>query len=144
MPLPTPLPTPAAPTPRRRGPGRIGRLVLTAFALAALTAVTGHTVAVCLLVAATAVLGVAAALAVLEHWAAAAPTEPAPLTATAVRAVRETVPDDDDSVNRQLRRLHAAHVEKVNLALDGGRDQLARELSDDYADQALALLTSAS
>ena len=141
MPLPTPLPVPAAPTPRRRRPGRIGTLVLTAFGLAALTAVTGHTVGLTLLVAATAVLGVAACLAVLERWAAAAPAGPGSRTAVPAPVIRETVPGESDALTCQLRRLHAAHVEKVNVALDGGREQLARELSDDYADQALALLT---
>src|SRR5947209_16586187 len=111
MPLPTPLPAPAARAPRRR-PGRIGLLVLTAFALAALTAVTGHTVGLALLVAATAVLGVAASLAVLEHWAAAAPAEPRAETTVPAPAARESVPFGGDDLTGQLRRLHDAHVEK--------------------------------
>jgi hypothetical protein len=140
MPLPTRLPSPAPGTPRRRPrPGRVGALVLTAFCLAALTAVTGHAVGLALLLVATAVLGVAAALAMREHWAAAAPIE--------VRAVSPaapgTLPGDDDTLTGQLRRLHATHVEKVNLALDEGREDLARELADDYTDRALELLTRA-
>jgi hypothetical protein len=136
VPLPTPLRVPTAALSRRRPPSRVGVLVLTAFGLAALATVTGHAAGLALLIGATAVLGVAAALAMRAHWAAALPVEPR----TPVSPAPAAVAPDGDSVTAELRRLHAAHVEKVNLALDEGRDDLARELADSYTDEALALL----
>jgi hypothetical protein len=110
--------------------------VVTAFALAGLATFAGRTTGLVLLLGATAVLGVAATLAMRAHWAAAAPVQP---RATASPAPAPTAADGD-TVTAELRRLHEAHVEKVNLALDEGRDDLARELADSYTDQALALL----
>ena len=136
MPLPTPLPVRTAAPSRRRPSNRVGILVLAAFGLAALAFVAGHATGLALLIGATAVLGVAAALAMRAHWAAALPVQPRTPASPAPAAPAP----DGDTVTAELRRLHAAHVEKVNLALDEGREDLARELSDDYTDQALALL----
>lgn len=44
--------------------------------------------------------------------------------------------------SERLCRLHEAHVQKVDHALDAGRTDLAQELSDAYADEALLLITS--
>jgi hypothetical protein len=137
VPLPTPLTAPSAAA-RRRPPGRIAALVLTAFVLAALATVTAHALALALLGAATVVLGTAAVTTLHAAWAAAAPVGPRPVPAPAAP------PADGDSLTGELRRLHAAHLEKVNRALDEGRDDLARELADSYTDQALALLVRAS
>jgi hypothetical protein len=137
--LSTSLPSPAARAPRRPRPSRrVGLLVLTAFALAALATVVVHAAGLALLVAATLALGVASAQVMRAQWHAAVPPEPRPVT----RPAREDRPSDDELAVR-LRELHASHVEKVNLALDEGREDLARELADAYADQALALLTRA-
>jgi hypothetical protein len=114
----------------------VGLLVLTAFGLAALACVAGHTGAFVLLGLATAVLGMAAVSAMRTQWAAAVAPERRPAaTPSAAPAV------DGDDLARELRRLHAVHVEKVNEALDEGREDLAQELSDSYADQALELIT---
>jgi hypothetical protein len=110
--------------------------VLTAFALAAVATVAGHAAGLVLLTGATLVLGAAAVLTLRAHWAAAAPAQ----DRVALPAVPSAVPADDP-VTGDLRRLHDAHVEKVNAALDEGREDLARELADSYADSALALLT---
>ena len=111
--------------------------MLTAFGLAALATVAGHATGLALLGAATVVLGVAAVLVMRAQWHAALAPEP--------RAVAAPLPGapavGDDELTGQLRRLHEAHVEKVNLALDEGREDLVRELADSYTDQALALLT---
>jgi hypothetical protein len=110
--------------------------VLTAFVLAALATVAGHALGLALLVAATAALGAAAALTMRAHWAAAVAAEPRPVASPAL----DTAPAGD-ALSEELRRLHDVHVEKVNLALDEGREDLAREFADAYADEALALLT---
>lgn len=136
MPFPTPLPVAVPATRSVRPTRRTGLLVLTAFALAAIACVSGHAAGLVLLVLATAVLGVAAVIAIRAHWAVALAEEPLPPVLPAAPAVRT-----DDDLAQELRRLHAAHVEKVNGALDEGREDLARELSDAYTDEALELIT---
>ena len=49
----------------------------------------------------------------------------------------------DDELTERLRALHDACVEEVNTALAEGREDLVRESSDRYTDEALLLLTSA-
>jgi hypothetical protein len=116
-----------------------GVLVLVAFVLAATAALAGRGTALGLLVLATTALGVAAALTMRATWAAsAAPAPRAARTAGAVPADRL----DPDQLTLDLRRLHDEHVEKVNFALDEGREDLALELADEYADQALRLITA--
>lgn len=136
VPLPTPFPVPTAVRPRRRPSSRVGVLVATAFVLAGLATVTGHAAGLALLAGATAVLGVAAVLVLRAQWAAAAP----PASRSTVSPPAAPAAPDGDTVTAELRRLHEVHVEKVNLALDEGREDLARELADSYTDQALALL----
>lgn len=43
----------------------------------------------------------------------------------------------------QLRRLHEAYIRNVNSAIARGRPDIARELADEYADEALRLMTEA-
>lgn len=140
MPLPMPLSVPAVARPRHRAPGRVGVLVAVAFALSGVAVladrVGGRTAGLLLLVAATAVLGIAAFVALRAQWAAAAPVA----SRTTLPAATPPAAPAGDTLTAELRRLHEAHVEKVNLALDEGRDDLARELADSYTDQALALL----
>jgi hypothetical protein len=73
-----------------------------------------------------------------HRWAAAGTAVPS----AAALAVLGAVPADD-VLTLRLRRLHDMHVEKVNQAVDEGREDLVRELSDAYADQALRAITAA-
>ena len=47
-----------------------------------------------------------------------------------------------DVLTDSLRTLHDDYVEMVNMAIDEGRDHSVQQLSDCYADDALALLTA--
>lgn len=49
-------------------------------------------------------------------------------------------PVSGPTIHDRLRDLHEAHVERVNLVLDEDREDLARELADAYADEALAVI----
>jgi hypothetical protein len=51
------------------------------------------------------------------------------------------MPADDEHADR-LRKLHDAYVWQVNSAIAAGRPDLARELADEYADEAMALLAA--
>ncbi len=48
------------------------------------------------------------------------------------------------NVSECLRSLHEEYTQKVNLVLDEGREDLAYQLSDAYADDALRLITAGS
>jgi hypothetical protein len=61
----------------------------------------------------------------------------APLTSIAAEPVE---PED---LTARLRRLHDDHVEQVNMALAEDREDLVQELSDNYMDESLALITAA-
>ncbi len=47
-----------------------------------------------------------------------------------------------ESIQDDLRRLHEAYVYRINMVLEAGREDLAHELSDAYADEALRLMTA--
>ena len=47
-----------------------------------------------------------------------------------------------DLLTESLRALHDDYVEMINMALGEGRDDSVQQLSDRYADEALALLTA--
>ncbi len=47
-----------------------------------------------------------------------------------------------DVLTESLRALHDDYVEMINMALTEGRDDSVQQLSDCYADEALALLTA--
>jgi hypothetical protein len=51
-----------------------------------------------------------------------------------------TLPAESDLV-RRLRDLHEAYVWEVNAAVQEGRDDLIRRLVDDFAEEALRLIT---
>ena len=48
----------------------------------------------------------------------------------------------DEDVADHLRDLHDHYVEQVNMAVAEGREDLVRQLSDDYADEALLVMAS--
>jgi quinol-cytochrome oxidoreductase complex cytochrome b subunit len=87
---------------------------------------------------ATAALAIAAVQSLRSQWAAATHV-PAP--STVALAAPGAVPAD--ALTDRLHRLHELHAEKINLALDEGREGLAAELSDTYADEALRAITAA-
>jgi hypothetical protein len=47
-----------------------------------------------------------------------------------------------DTDTERLRRLHDAYVEKVNLVLEEGREDLVPTLVESYDDEALRILTT--
>lgn len=60
-------------------------------------------------------------------------------------AVARPLPHDvavrpDPELSERLRQLHDDYIWDVNSALEGGREDLARDLSDAYADDALLVL----
>jgi hypothetical protein len=117
-----------------RGP--IRALLLTSLVLAAAAAVLAGAPGHLTLALAVAALGSAAVLGLRSRRVAAGP-------APARDAVPTTVPGDTTGdLTTRLRRLYDDHVEQVNLALAEGREDLARELSDAYMDQALSLITT--
>jgi hypothetical protein len=72
-------------------------------------------------------------VALVVQWSAAVPAPagvPVPDPAQAAQQLAD-----------RLRRLRRSHLEQVDRALDAGRPDLARELSDAYTDRALRILT---
>jgi hypothetical protein len=78
--------------------------------------------------------GAAAALGFRTSRPATAPALP---TATTLDGVHEA------ELTAQLARLHDAHVERANAAVDEGREDLLPGISDSYVEQAMALMTGA-
>jgi hypothetical protein len=130
-------------------------LVLLAVAgvLAVGAAVLGPLAGLVTLLVASAFLLAAAAVGVRGHWVAAL-AEDAAVAATPTATARtgaipharppspgETVPDD--LLGLRLRGLQERSADKVNRALAAGRTDLALELSDEYADEALRAITAA-
>jgi hypothetical protein len=119
--------------PARRPTGTVGRLMIAAVVLAGLACVSGPPVNYVLLAFATCALAAAGAMALVLQWSAAVPATvgvPVPEPAQAAQQLAE-----------RLRRLRRSHLEQVDRALDAGRPDLARELSDAYTDRALRILT---
>jgi hypothetical protein len=144
MPLPLPpVSSTASPAARAVRPSRtVGFLVAGAFALAILTTLFDRSAGPLALVLVIAALATAAVLAVRARWAATAPGALAPVAAPVARPVVWS--DDavaDDTLAMQLRELHDFHIEQVNTAVAQGRMDLVADLSDSYAEEALALLT---
>jgi hypothetical protein len=135
VPLPASLPVHRSSGARPRPSRRVALLVLIAFGLAGLAAVA--TGAAALGSTAATVLVLATVSVMRAQWQAADLPEPPTVAVAASEAPAA------DNLAVQLRRLHDAHVEEVNLALDEGREDLARELAESYTDQALALLARA-
>jgi hypothetical protein len=49
-----------------------------------------------------------------------------------------------DNTSQCLEHLREAHIDKVNAALEQGREDLAAELADDYLDEVRSALEAAS
>jgi hypothetical protein len=128
-----PRPVPGGPVRRPRRRRSVGRLLLAAALFATLAAVTGPPVDYVFLALGTCALAAAGVVSVLLQWAATVPAPPGagpvdPAEAAALLAER-------------LRGLRRRQLADVDRALDAGRPDLARELSDRYTDEALLILT---
>jgi hypothetical protein len=121
------------------GRGRVRALVLTGLSMVILAAVVGPTTD--LLVLAVIALGAAAVLGRRARRAAAAATPARSVIATGGLSPADTEAVTPDFLTERLRALYDDHVEKLNLALEEGREDLAREVSDSYMDESLSLIT---
>jgi hypothetical protein len=138
VPLPTSLPPVGSPAGSRRSAPRTLPFLVAAVLLGASAFALPVPAAAVALALGTLALAGAAAQAMRRQWAAAARnTAPSTVAVAAPGAVPA------DVLTLRLRRLHELHAEKVNQAIDEGREDLARELSDAYADQALRAITAA-
>jgi hypothetical protein len=126
-------PAPRDPAGFRRPRGG-GRWLALAALLMALAAVTPGTTGLAVLAVAVAALLVAGICSVRAQWRAI--QEEAAQIAPVVDS--DTAAADLDL---RLRRLREEHVARVDAALDEGRPEAARELTDDYMDAALRVLT---
>jgi hypothetical protein len=123
------------------GRGRVRALVLTGLSLVILAAVVGPTADLLVLAAITVIaLGAAAVLGRRTRRAAAAATPAGSVIATGGLSAADTGAVTPDSLNERLRALYDDHVEQLNLALEEGREDLAREVSDGYMDESLRLI----
>jgi hypothetical protein len=117
---------------------RIRSLAVAGACLAVLAVLSGGTGLVALAVV---TLGTAAVLCRRAGHGSPRPApsrlRTAPLTSLAAGPVE---PED---LTARLRQLHDDHVEQVNMALAEDREDLVQELSDNYMDESLALITAA-
>jgi hypothetical protein len=112
--------------------------VLTGLSMAILAAVVGPTADLVVLALAAIALGAAALLGRRARRAAGTPIGPA--VPTADLAPADTGAVTPDVLTERLRALYEDHVEKVNMAVGEGREDLVQELSDGYMDEALSLI----
>ncbi|HEV7875042.1 MAG TPA: hypothetical protein VGP00_00095 [Nocardioides sp.] len=131
---------PLAPNGTSEGPqGPIRALALTGLSMALLAALVGPTAAFVVLSLAAIALGSAAVLG--RRARRAATTTPIGSAApTAGLSPADTEAVTPDVLTERLRVLYDDHVEKVNMALGEGREDLVQELSDSYMDEALSLI----
>jgi hypothetical protein len=101
------------------GRGRVRALVLTGLSMVILAAVVGRR----------------------TRRPAAAATPASSVIATGGLSPADTEAVTPESLTERLRALYDDHVEKLNLALEEGREDLAREVSDSYMDESLRLIT---
>lgn len=138
VPVPTSLPPVGFPArARRRAPRTLPFLIAAAVFGVVAFALPIAAAAVALALG-TLSLAAAAVQALRAQWAAASPR----VVPSSVAAVVPT-PVPADGLTDHLRRLHDVHAERINQALDSGREDLAYELSDAYADEALRAITAA-
>jgi hypothetical protein len=127
----------SAPATRR---DRIRSLVIAGACLAVLAVLSGGTGLLALAIV-TGALGGAAVLGLRADNRTPRPTRSrlrtAPLPSPAAGPV------EPEGLTARLRRLHDDHVEQVNMALAEDREDLVQELSDNYMDESLALITAA-
>ena len=120
--------------------GRILTLVLTGLVVGVVVSAADRTAGLALALVVT-VLGTAGFRLLRSHRTPArrdrqrAATTPTFLAAD----VANVTPDE---LTERLRRLYDDHVEQVNMALGEDREDLVQQLSDDYMDQALRLMTA--
>jgi hypothetical protein len=130
-------PKPSAPATRR---DRIRALVIAGVCLAVLAVLSGQTGLLALAMV-TAALGTAAVLGLRAGHGSPRPApsrvRTAPLPSPAAGSL------EPEGLTARLRQLHDDHVEQVNMALAEDREDLVQELSDNYMDESLALITAA-
>ena len=138
MPFPTPLsPVDSPAAARRRAPGTLPLSIVAVVLAASAFALPVAGAAVALGLATLALAG--AAVQSLRHrWAGATRAEVGP---TVARVTPGAVPPD--ALTGRLHRLDQLHAQKIQVALDRGREDLARELSDTYADETRFAITAA-
>jgi hypothetical protein len=132
--LPVPAPTAVRPADRRT----VRAALLGAVVAGVLAAALPGAASLLLLAVAAALSVLAAAVGLRTQWEAATPA-PARPARPQVRPAT-ALPADLDA---QLRALRTTYAAKIDVALATGRDDLVAELSDDYADESLRLLTGA-
>lgn len=118
------------------------RLLLAAsLALAVVAVVVAPALAAVALGAAVTAVALVSGVALANRWAAAGPAAvPAPGT-TLVPSAPAADELPADALADELRALRDGYVERTNQAVAEGREDLVQELSDEYADRALALIT---
>jgi hypothetical protein len=130
-------PKSSAPATRR---DRIRALVIAGACLAVLAVLAGGTGLLALAMM-TASLGAAAVLCLRAGHGSPHPARSrlrtAPLSSPAAGSL------EPEGLTARLRQLHDDHVEQVNMALAEDREDLVQELSDNYMDESLALITAA-
>ena len=119
---------------------RIRALVIAGACVAVLAVLAGGTGLLALAML-TAALGTAAVLCLRAGHGSPRPARSrlrrAPLASPAAGSL------EPEGLTARLRQLHDDHVEQVNMALAEDREDLVQELSDNYMDESLALITAA-
>jgi hypothetical protein len=117
---------------------RIRSLVIAGACLAVLAVLSGGTG---LLVLTLVTLGTAAVLGLRAGSGSPRPARSRLRTAPLASPAAGSLEPED--LTARLRQLHDDHVEQVNMALAEDREDLVQELSDNYMDESLALITAA-
>jgi hypothetical protein len=138
VPFPISSTSTGSPAGSRRPARRILPFLAVSAVLAACAATLGPTAGLAVLLVATTALIAAAVVGFRAHWTTAMATD---AVAAPISSPLERVPGDVLAV--QLSGLQQRTADKVNRALQDGREDLARELSDSYADDALRAITAA-
>jgi flagellar motor component MotA len=139
--LPSHPVVPTSGTAATDGPrGRILTLVLTGLVVGVVVSAADHTAGLALAVVVT-VLG-AVAFRLLRSRRTPARRDRARVATTPTFFAADDASSTPDELTQLLRRLYDDHVEQVNMALSEDREDLAQQLSDDYIDQALRLITA--
>ena len=139
--LPSHPAVPTSGTAATDGPrGRIPTLVLTGLVVGAVVSAADRTAGLALAVAVT-VLGAVALHRLRSRRTPARRGRERVASMPAVVAA-DVASGTPDELTELLRRLYDDHVEQLNMALSEDREDLVQQLSDDYMDQALRLMTA--
>jgi hypothetical protein len=120
--------------------GRILTLVLTGLVVGVVVSAADRTAGLVLAVAVT-VLGTVALHSLRSHRVPARSDRDRVVTTPTFVATDDASVTPDELTER-LRRLYDDHVEQLNMALSEDREDLVQQLSEDYMDQSLRLITA--